>query len=145
MASPREAIVIPDVIESWRYVWRAAAELLSVQGLRALRMALLVDDSRLLRGGTTTPPAMACSPVFPCEAACALAYCGWKGGELQSAAEVQGYFEVLCGRLGEELGDPNASSSFTQWYDEAPWPVVRTQLLAEVERALRKRGVGASA
>src|SRR5215210_7646809 len=123
-------------MESWRNVWRTGvATLLSTESLEALREALATDDPRLLQGATTTPPPLQCVQDWPVEAACALGYCGWVGGGLESVAEVEEYFARMCFEIDRRLGEPAACRWFLNWFDETLRERMRELLLAEVERA----------
>jgi hypothetical protein len=127
-------------MESWRKVWRDGVEpLVSVEGLEALRRALVADDPRLLQGATTTPPPLMCVQEWPVEAACALGYCGWQGDGLETVAEVEEFFARMCFEVDQRLGEPAACRWFLNWFDETPRDEMRRDLLAEVNRALALR------
>lgn len=127
-------------MESWRLVWREGVEPLLVTGeLEALRAALSEDDPRLLQGATTTPPPLQCVQDWPVEAACALGYCGWIGGGLETVAEVEEYFARMCFEIDRRLGEPAGCRWFLNWFDETPREDMRRSLLAEVNRALARR------
>lgn len=130
-------------MESWRKVWRDGVEpLLTTEGLSALAQALRNDDDRLVQGATTSPPPLMCVQDWPCEAACALGYCGWIGDGLQTVGEVEEFFARMCCEIDHRLGEPAACRWFLNWYDETPRPEMRRELLAEVLRALRGRPDG---
>jgi hypothetical protein len=132
-------------MDSWRKVWRdGLADLISTDGLEALRAALATDDARLLQGATTTPPPLQCVQDWPVEAACALGYCGWQGEGLESVAEVEEYFARLCFEVDQRLGEPAACRWFLNWFDETPRDEMRRLLLAEVNRTLAQRRSGAA-
>jgi hypothetical protein len=127
-------------MESWRKVWRdGLAPHISTPGLEALRRGLIGDDSRLLQGATTTPPPLQCVQDWPVEAACALGYCGWQGDGLQAVAQVEEFFARICFEADRALGEPAACRWFLNWFDEAPRPEMRRELLAEVNRTLEER------
>lgn len=127
-------------MESWRKVWRdGLASHLSTPGLEALRRALIGDDSRLLQGATTTPPPLQCVQDWPVEAACVLGYCGWQGDGLETVAQVEEFFARVCFEADQALGEPAACRWFLNWFDEAPRPEMRKELLAEVKRTLAQR------
>jgi hypothetical protein len=113
--------------------------LVSVEGLVALRQALVTDDGRLLQGATTTPPPLACVQDWPVEGACALGYCGWVGDGLETVAEVEEFFARMCFEIDQRLGEPAGCRWFLNWFDETPRDEMRELLLAEVERALKLR------
>ena len=61
-------------MRKWRRVWRTGlAPQFSVAGLRALHMALICDDPRLMQGATCFPlPSAECAV----SGACAIGFCG---------------------------------------------------------------------
>jgi hypothetical protein len=127
-------------MESWRKVWRdGLAELLSIEGLEALRRALVNDDGRLLQGATTTPPPLQCVQDWPVEAACGIGYCGWQGDGLESVAEVEEYFARICFEVDQRLGEPAGCRWFLNWFDETPREEMRQLLLPEINRTLAQR------
>lgn len=127
-------------MDRWRKVWRdGIAPQLSDRGLEALRQGLLSDDERLLQGATTTTPPLQCVQDWPVEGACALGYCGWKGNELGTVAEVEEFFARTCFEVDQALGEPAACRWFLNWFDETPREEMRALLLTEVERALAER------
>ncbi len=126
-------------MESWKRVWRAAAPLLSTEGLEALRRALETDDSRLIQGATTTPPPLQCVSEWPCEAGCLFAYCGWQGDGLDTVAEVEEAFARTCFDVDTILGEPAGCRYLLNWWDENPRETVIRELLPEVELALVNR------
>lgn len=129
-------------MESWRKVWREGlAPQISTDGLEALGRALREDDARLLQGATTTPPPLQCVRDWPVEGACALAYCGWQGENLQTVADVEEYFARACFEVDQALGEPAACRWFLNWFDDTPRDEMRSLLLEEVEQTLAQRGV----
>jgi hypothetical protein len=127
-------------MESWRKVWREGlADQISTSGLKALRRALLTDDSRLLQGATTSPPPFQCVQDWPVEAACGLGYCGWQGEGLETVAEVEEFFARVCFEADQRLGEPAACRWFLNWFDETPREEMRRLLLPEVDRSLAQR------
>ncbi len=127
----------------WQKVWREGVEpLLSGKGLEALRKALETDDGRLQQGVTTTPPPLMCVQDWPCEGACALGYCGWKGDGLETVGEVEEFFARMCYEVDVRMGEPAAVRWFLNWFDETPRDEMRKSLLAEVLAALAARGRG---
>jgi len=128
-------------MESWRKVWRdGLAPLLSTPGVEALRRGLLTNDPQLIQGATTTPPPLPCVQDWPVEAACALGYCGWRGDQLETVAEVEEFFARTCFETDQRLGEPAGIRWFLNWFDETPRDEMRRQLLAEVNRTLAGRG-----
>lgn len=127
-------------MESWRLVWRDGfVPTISTPGLESLRNALATDDPRLTQGSTTTPPPLMCVQDWPVEAACALGYCGWQGGDLVTVGQVEEFFARACFEADQRLGEPAACRWFLNWFDDTPRDVMRRELLAEVERALALR------
>ena len=127
-------------MNEWRRVWREGfAPGLTETELTALRDALRNDDPRLQQGSTTTPPPLVCVRDWPCEGACALGYCGWKGDGLDTVGEVEEFFAKCCFEADQRLGEPAACRWFLNWFDDTPRPEMRRELLAEVELALAER------
>lgn len=127
-------------MESWRLVWRDGfAPVLSTVGLEALRDALERDDPRVTQGSTTTPPPLMCVAEWPVEAACPIGYAGWQGDGLGTVGEVEGHFARCCFEADQRLGEPAACRWFNNWWDDAPRPEARRELLAEVGLALAGR------
>jgi hypothetical protein len=127
-------------MEIWRKVWRdAAAPLLSVPALEALRAAVLADDPALLQGATTTPPPLQCVQDCPVEAACALAYAGWKGDGLGTVGEAEEFFARICFEIDQRLGEPAGCRWFLNWFDERPRKEMLREFLPELDRELARR------
>lgn len=127
-------------MESWRIVWRNGfVPVLPVDGLKALAEALRTDDVRLTQGSTTTPPPLMCVADWPCEAGCALGYCGTieNGGFGEATVgAVEEFFAKACFEADQRLGQPAACRWFLNWFDNTPRDEMRRELLAEVELAL---------
>jgi hypothetical protein len=127
-------------VESWRRVFREGLEpVVSTAGLRALRQALLTDDSRLIQGATTTPPPLRCVENWPVEAACMTAYCFWKGDGLETVAEVEEAFARAAFEIDKHLGEPAGCRHLFNWFDSTPRAEMIANLLPEVEKALAVR------
>ena len=127
-------------MELWRKVWREGlAPVFSASGLDALRVALMTDDPTLAQGCTTSPPPLACVQDWPCEAACALGFCGWRGEGLETVAEVEEFFARACFDADQRMGEPAACQHFLNFFDDTPRPEMRRLLLYEVEMELAKR------
>jgi len=104
-----------------------------------LKLALQSDSALLIQGSTTTPPPLMCVQDWPVEAACGIAYCGWKGDKLETVGQVEEYFARLCFEADQRLGEPAACRWFLNWFDDTPRNEMRRELLVEVERAIEKR------
>jgi hypothetical protein len=127
-------------MESWRGVWRDGfAPVLSTEALEKLRDALAADDPRLTQGSTTTPPPLMVVQNWPCEAACAVGFCGWQGEDLETVGAVEEFFARACFEADQRLGEPAACRHFLNWFDDTPRDRVLPELLAEVERAIGAR------
>ena len=127
-------------MESWKRVWREGfAPVLSSAGLEALARALESDDPRLVQIVTTQPPPMPGLLNWPVEAACAVAYAGWRGDRLVTVAEVDDYFACVCREADRQLGCATACRLFLNAFDEWPREEMVRQLLPEVRRELRRR------
>lgn len=127
-------------MEPWRQVWREGiAPELSTTALEALYDGLENDDPSLQQGSTTTPPPLLSLMDREVEAACAIGYCGWRGHRLTKVGEVEEYFANVCVGADLRLGSPHACKVFLGWFDTTPRDVMRRELKAEVELALRER------
>ena len=127
-------------MESWRRVWREGFEPgLTTAGLVALRDALANDDARLLQGATMCPPPLMCVQDWPVEAADAIGFAVWKGGDLTTVGQVEEGFAKALWEADQRLGEPAACRWFLNWFDDTPRHQMREELLFEVERALTER------
>jgi hypothetical protein len=128
-------------MNTWQKVWREGlAPRLSTSGLHALRRALVADDERLLQGDTTCPPYLDSLQDEGVQAACAVGYCAWKGGDgLFTVAQVNAQFERICWGADVALKEPAACRVFLHWFDHTPRKEMRQQLLEEVNRTLDER------
>ncbi|MCI0639415.1 MAG: hypothetical protein L0Y72_20285 [Gemmataceae bacterium] len=127
-------------MELWKKAWRhGLSPRLSEAGLAALRQALLHNDRRLIQKATTCPSPWALYYQEEIEAACALGFCAWQGDGLKTVGEVSDFFEKVCQAADQALGEPAACRFFLNWFDDTPRPLMRRLLLAEVNRALRRR------
>jgi hypothetical protein len=127
-------------VETWRRVWRdGVAPVLSTNGLRALRLALVADDPRLTQGSTTTPPPLKCVFDWPVEAADVVGFCAWQGDGLGTVGEVEQHFATTCFKADEAMCQPAAVRYFLNWFDDTPRDDMRRELLAEVDLVLAAR------
>lgn len=127
----------------WRNVWHGGfAPVLPTESLEALAEALRADDVRLTQGSTTTPPPLMCVQDWPCEAGCALGFCGAvaNGGfGNATVGQCEEFFARACLEADQRLGEPAACRSFLNYFDDAPRDQMRNELLAEVELVLAER------
>jgi hypothetical protein len=130
-------------MEQWRLVWRNGfAPVIPAEALTALADALRTDDPRLTQGSTTTPPPLMCVQDWPCEAGCALGFCGTvvNGGfGNATVGQAEEFFARACFEADQRLGEPAACRWFLKFFDDAPRDEMRRELLAEVELALAAR------
>jgi hypothetical protein len=128
-------------LRPWQVAWRNGfAPLLTTSGLEALRSALLHESPELVRGVTTTLPDGADPNDSPPTAACPLAYAGWRGDGLPSAAAVEAWWVELYDAADARLTDgPAGVWELLDFIDESPRPVVRRGLMLEVGRELARR------
>ena len=96
------------------------APVLGPHRLAVLRDACRADDPTLVQGQTTTPPPLMAVQDMDCEAACALGYCGWKGGDLRTVGEVEEFFSETCYRADRVLGEVAACRWFLEFWDDTP-------------------------
>lgn len=127
-------------MESWKTVWRDGFQPgLSTRGLEALLHGLQTDSRELVQGATTSPPPLQCVQDFPCEAADAIGYCGWKGEDLVSVSEVEEAFAKTCFEADQRMGEPAAVRWFLNFWDDTPRPALFREVVAEIERELARR------
>ena len=112
----------PETLSSWQHVFRKAIHnLLTLDQMEALRIAVQNDDPRLLQGATTTPPPLQCVQDWPVEAACGLSYPfafalggfdkhadGSRNDNAATVAEVEEAFARICYEIDELMGEPAA-------------------------------------
>lgn len=121
-------------MEPWRSVWRDALSiLLSIDGLEALRKALIEDDEQLVQGITTN------SDSIGIVGACAIGYSIWKGERVEDVGSVhQKFAEICC--IAEQLTNVDCfTACFLNWFDETERNEMRRKLLFEVNRSLALR------
>jgi hypothetical protein len=132
-------------MESWQKVWREGfAPNLSTQGLQGLKIALELDEQRLLQGATTQPPPLMCVQDWPCEGADPIGFCGFCEhiaihNVTPSVGQVEEYFAQKCFECDQLLGEPAACRWFLNWWDDTPRDEVRLKLLEEVNLILTQR------
>ena len=130
-------------METWRETWRDGfSKVLPTDGLKALAGALERDDPRLIQNATTTPPPLMCVQDWPVEAACALGWCGWMGGEnpdCTTVGDTEEVFAKACFECDQILHEAAACRHFLNWFDDTPRDEMRRELLAEVRRTLEER------
>lgn len=124
----------------WQKIFRQGiGPLLPLEGLRALRQALVADDARLIQGATTSPPPLQCLQDCPVEGTCPLVFCGWQGNGLETVKELENFYAELCCQCDERMREPAACRWLVNWIDDTPRPVMRAALLEEVEAELKIR------
>jgi hypothetical protein len=129
-------------VESWRTVFRDGfVPGLSDNALLALAKGLGEDDPRLMQGRTTDPPPLQCVQSWPCQGGCLIGYAGWIGEGLTTVGEVEEYFARCCFDADQRLGNPGACRWLLNWFDDTPREDMRRELLAEVDRAIKERGL----
>jgi hypothetical protein len=129
--------------ESWRVVLREGFfPHLPTAGLEALRGAVERDDPRLTQGSTTTPPPLMGVQDWPCEAACLIGWCGWKGGTdpaCETVGDVEEFFARACFDADQALGEAAACRWLLNWFDDAPRNEVLRELGFELGLELDRR------
>lgn len=132
-----------ELMEPWRKVWRqGVGPLLTVDQLEVCLEALVNDDSRLMQGGTTTPPPLHWMRDWPVEAACLLGICGVveHGGWGQAhVGETEETFAKLCYFCDQETGEWASIRHLLNFVDESPRDEMRAALIPEVQRSLGLR------
>ena len=126
--------------EMWRRVWRdGLGPQLSDSYLEELRLGLIRDDDRLLQGYTAQPEPFAVFAREKIEGCCALGFGAWQTGMFERVGDLGRFFERLCCGADEAVGEMAAARLFLDWYDQTPRPLMRHELLAEVNRLLNQR------
>ena len=126
-----------EPLPAWKRVWRLGiVSQLSMQGLEALRRALLTDDKRLIQGATTSPPPLHCVSDWNVEGADAISFALWQGDGYATVGQLEERFAMVCCKASNELGEPAAIKYFLHWWDESPRFKARQQLLIECDLAL---------
>jgi hypothetical protein len=129
-------------MENWRKVWREGfASVLPTAGLKALRKALISDDTNLIQGATTLPPPLECNLDLPIDAACAVCLAVWKGDDVddKTIREVEEQFAATCFDVDARVGEAAGCRWFLNWFDDTPRDKMRRVLLAEVDLVLKDR------
>jgi hypothetical protein len=137
-------------VEHWLKVWRdgfqpqatGAALLLLRLRLQKQEIDPLEDlgnqDCRLLRGTTTYPPALGGMLDWPCDAGCAVTTLALTE-DRATVEQANNAFGRMCLEADRRLGEEAACRWFLNFYDQAPWPVVRAGLLAELDQEIDRR------
>lgn len=123
---------------TWQEVWhKGFVPCLTIEGLNALRDAILKNDHRLIQGRTVQPP---CVLDLPVEGACAIGYSLWMGcAEEPDNIRVDELFGKACFACDEALGEKAACRHFLNQFDEWTRDDMRRELLPEVEKAIASK------
>ena len=125
----------PTVNRCWRTAWREGlAPLISEHALAALRLALEIDDARLLQGCIVQ------TMNDHVSGGCLIGLCGLTDHPDWSAGELEEYFRSLV-LLAEERIGCGQMDWFLRWFDNIPRDVMRADLLPEVIREQARRGL----
>lgn len=125
------------MVEDWKRVFRDGfVPVVSLTGLQALAKAIEDDDPKLLQGATTEPPPLMAVSDWPVQKACALGFCGWADG-LETVGEVENYFCRATYEIDILIGESGGVRHFLNTFDSWSRPVMRSELLPEVERAIK--------
>ena len=124
----------------WEEVFtKGFAPIMSDKELECLRDALINDSIELLQGQTTSPDLLDCIQYWPCKGACAIAYAGWKGQNLNLLKEVEEYFSKLCFECDKFFDEPAICRHFLNWFDDTARSEVKSQLVPTINRILNDR------
>lgn len=135
---------MPDPVQTWRTVFREGfAPILPTHGLEYVAELLRNDSPELIQGATTDPPPLMANKDWDARATCFLGACGMGIGR-RTVGEVGDFFAQACWDADQRIGEPAACRWFLNWFDETPRAEMRRELLAEVERVLAARKVGAA-
>ena len=133
--------------DGWKTVWRdGLAPQFSRAALESLRDALIRDDPALIQGGTVKrklKPGEPYEPIdfgAPCDLACVIGWCGWKGHGATTKGEVVEFVERSSKEADRRLGRHTAMMQFVDWVDGTPRDEMRRELLVEVEASLKSCG-----
>ena len=127
-------------MELWRKTFREGfAPVLSTVGLEALRGALMSDSDDLIQENPTSPAPLQAFLDWPCEGACAIGYCGWRGDGVETVGEVEETIARACFEADQRLGEPASCRWFLNWFDSTPRDEMRRELLQEVNLELDVR------
>jgi hypothetical protein len=129
---------------TWRDVFlKGFAPSLSTPDLERLHAALEADDTAIMQGGLTRPPAIQHCLDLTVERVDAVAFAGWEPG--QSVGTVQTAYRLLTQEAAVRLGDADWScpslAPFYRWYDRTPRAEVFRELAVVVAEVLAARGV----
>ena len=130
-------------LPEWKQVFRQGfAPNLSLDGLHALRDALISEDKRLINRQTTRPPPIQYNYDLPVECACPIGFTvvtDLGGFGKATVGEVENRFGELCFKADRYMGCPGACAGFLNqidcWAVSDMWSV----LLPEVELAIAQR------
>lgn len=126
-------------MQSWKKVWREGiAPLLSKNQLQVLLKGLEEDDKHIVQGVTVQPPNLLNTCDWSVESCCPISYCGWKGDNLETVAEVEEFFARLCYEIDHKIGEPAGCRWFLNWVDETPRDQMRAELIAEIKLELER-------
>jgi hypothetical protein len=113
--------------------------LVSEESLAALEDGLRTGDGRLVQKTTTSPPPMPCVSDWPCEGACLVGYCGWRGDGLETVGEVEEYFARMCFEIDRAIGEAAGCRWLLNWYDESPMAEVVAEVIPAIHRERARR------
>ena len=126
----------------WKQVWRnGISPALTTKELVILQKGLISDDPKLIQGKTINifVEHESEAPVRVI-GACALAYCGWIGSNLETMTDVLQTFNDTCTRIAIHLKTTIGFIPFVKWFDNTPREQMRQELLEEVNIELERRG-----
>lgn len=137
LTSPADRVNSLDAdLESWQLVFRrGVAPSLTLEQLERLRLALDMDDSRLIQGATTSPPPLQCMLDCHAEGCCPISL----ASGLETVGEVSDFFARVCQECDRRLGEDAAVRWLLTWWDDGDRDAVRERLLWEVELVISLR------
>jgi hypothetical protein len=126
-------------IEAWRKIWREGlVPQLSTDGLQGLLDALKRNDSRIITGATTEPPAFSAASNLPIERCDPIiwAMLDGHGPAACTVGLMDEAFARLAIRCSELCGMPRAIGTLLCWIDDQDRETWRTELMREIHLAL---------
>lgn len=131
-----------DYVELWKVAFRVGVgPAFTDAELLALRAGLRCRDERIIQGSVCEPYHPATLWPHKCQAACAIGYAGWRGGLILSSDVVDRFHEIIDISNVALSDDCGTLDVFVGWFDSTDREQAMSELLAEVEREVARRGI----
>lgn len=126
-------------MESWRITWRRGfLPQAKTEALESLLTALELNDPRLIRCATTSPPTLWANQDETVEATCGVGWLIWKDGET-TVGELEEAFAKICYEADLLSGEPAACRWFLNWFDQTPRDEMRRSMIEELRINIQER------